>query len=135
MDDRRVRCLREGGESVVSGRRRDSIVTRYYLDENGRGERGERERRREGKKWNADPLKSLDTFIKREVRRGSLDISINRTINVLPTAMPPGKIIKRMNPHVIGKSSLMQLCFFPASLVPSLSSLFQPHYLSYRAPL
>lgn len=118
---------------MVSGRRRDSIVTRYYLDENGRGERRERERRREGKKWNADPLKSLDTFIKREVRRGSLDISINRTINVLPTAMPPGKIIKRMNPHVIGKSSLMQFCFFPASF--PLSSLFQPHYLSYRAPL
>lgn len=118
---------------MVSGRRRDSIVTRYYLDENGRGERRERERRRKGKKWNADPLKSLDTFIKREVRRGSLDISINRTINVLPTAMPPGKIIKRMNPHVIGKSSLMQLCFFPASF--PLSSLFQPHYLSYRAPL
>lgn len=94
---------------MVSGRRRDSIVTRYYLDENG-----ERERR-EGKKWNADPLKSLDAFIKREVRKGSLDISINRTINVLPTAMPPGKIIKRMNPHVIGKSSLMQLCFFTAS--------------------
>lgn len=29
---------------MVSGRRRDSIVTRYYLDENGRGERRERER-------------------------------------------------------------------------------------------
>lgn len=65
----------------------------------------------ENGKWNADPLKSLDSLVQREeARRGSLDIPINRTINVLPTNALLERIIKRANPRVIGKLS-RHLCF------------------------